>query len=100
MENKREKRPRINDSNEYKERPVLPTPLQVMGWNDNRRLNNPLPLPLSPNGTNNIPKPIPKPKSSDVGKPIKKSQQSQENPNSDSKESHFNPLARPQRPKK
>lgn len=100
MEIKREKRPRINDSNEYKERPVLPTPLQVMGWNDNRRLNNPLPLPLSPNGTNNIPKPIPKPKNSDVGKPIKKSQQSQENPDSDSKESHFNPLARPQRPKK
>ena len=100
MEIKREKRPRINDSNEYKERPVLPTPLQVMGWNDNRRLNNPLPLPLSPNSTNNIPKPIPKPKSSDVSKPIQKSQQSQKNPDSDSKESHFNPLARPPKPPK
>lgn len=27
--------------NEYQERPVLPTPLQVIGWPDNRIINNP-----------------------------------------------------------
>lgn len=35
-----------NDSktvNEYQERPVLPTPLQVIGWSDDRIINNPPP---------------------------------------------------------
>ncbi|HBB33377.1 MAG TPA: hypothetical protein DC064_16640 [Cyanobacteria bacterium UBA9273] len=32
----------IKPDNEYKNRPVLPTPLQVAGVEDNRRLNNPV----------------------------------------------------------
>jgi CRISPR-associated protein (TIGR03986 family) len=46
MEIERDHQPRIGtDKNEYKERPVLPTPLQVIGWEDNRKINKPNPSP-------------------------------------------------------
>lgn len=46
MEIERTQEPRIGtDKNEYKERPVLPTPLQVIGWEDNRKINTPNPSP-------------------------------------------------------
>ena len=43
------------DGKEYKERRVLPTPLEVMGLEDNRKLNDPTP---SPNPITNVSKPI------------------------------------------
>ncbi|MEQ9621811.1 TIGR03986 family type III CRISPR-associated RAMP protein [Coleofasciculus chthonoplastes] len=46
MEIERDHQPRIGtDKNEYKERPVLPTPLQVIGWEDNRKMSKPNPSP-------------------------------------------------------
>ncbi|MEH1885198.1 TIGR03986 family type III CRISPR-associated RAMP protein [Nostoc sp.] len=76
MEIDRKRLPRIgNDPNEYTKRPVLPTPLQVMGWDDNRRINNPPPSPL--NSANPTKTPKPKLKGSDVGKPIKKDKHNQ-----------------------
>lgn len=42
MEIERTKRPQVgNDKNEYKERPVLPTPLDILGWEDYRRIGFP-----------------------------------------------------------
>lgn len=46
MEIERTRPPRIGtDQNEYKERPVLPTPLDILGWEDNRRIDSPQPNP-------------------------------------------------------
>lgn len=63
MEIERDREPKLEpDGKEYKERRVLPSPLQVMEWEDNRKVNNSTPSPQL--GTN-------------VGKPIlKKSTQS------------------------
>ncbi|MDM3861103.1 MAG: TIGR03986 family CRISPR-associated RAMP protein [Aphanizomenon gracile PMC644.10] len=91
MEIQREKHPRINDANEYKERPVLPNPLQVIKY------ENP----------SNTPKPKPKTKpqesqaqSSNVEKPIKKDQQPQKKPKGNSEGGNFGVLARPPKPPK
>ncbi|MDM3848659.1 MAG: TIGR03986 family CRISPR-associated RAMP protein [Aphanizomenon gracile PMC627.10] len=91
MEIQREKHPRINDANEYKERPVLPNPLQVI------KDENP----------SNTPKPKPKTKpqeshaqSSNVEKPIKKDQQPQKKPKENSEGGNFGVLARPPKPPK
>ncbi|MBD2471734.1 TIGR03986 family CRISPR-associated RAMP protein [Nostoc sp. FACHB-145] len=91
-------KPRDKTINEYQERPVLPTPLQVMGWDDNRRINNP---PLSPSNSGsptNAPKP--KLKGHDVSKPIQKNKQSQEKSKGDSEGGNNAAWARPQKPKK
>lgn len=92
-------KPQDSTVNEYKERPVLPTPLQVMGWDDNRRINN---TPSSPSNSANVTNtPKPKLKGSDVGKPIKKDKhnQQQQKPKDDFEEGNFNVFARPQKPK-
>ncbi|BAZ32923.1 hypothetical protein NIES4074_54310 [Cylindrospermum sp. NIES-4074] len=93
-------KPRDKTINEYQERPVLPTPLQVMGLEDNRRINN---LPSSPSDLNNstdTPKPKPKLKGRDVDKPIKKSPQSQQKPNANNQGGSSAAMARPPKPKR
>ena len=56
MEIERTKQPILgDDSNEYKARRVLPTPLQIKGWQDTRRIDNSPASPLT-GGTNNNPK--------------------------------------------
>ncbi len=55
--------------NEYQERPVLPTPLQVIGWPDNRIINNPPASSQNPPITkskNSAPKPKSSPKKRDT----------------------------------
>lgn len=61
-------KPGKNTVNEYVDRPVLPTPLQVMGWDDDENDdNNPNP---GNSGGGNSPKPSPRnPRSSDRPKP-------------------------------
>lgn len=61
-------KPGKNTVNEYADRPVLPTPLQVMGWDDDGDDdNNPNP---GNSGRGNSPKPNPRnPRSSDRPKP-------------------------------
>lgn len=69
MEIERNREPRIGtDENEYKERRVLPSPLQVMEWEDNRKVNNSTPSPQP--GTNEG-KPILK-KSTQSNRPTQK----------------------------
>lgn len=56
MEIERNQEPRLElDGNEYKERRVLPTPLDVMGWEDYRKVNGSTP---SPKPGTNVSKPI------------------------------------------
>jgi len=93
--------------NEYKERPLLPTPLQIIGWEDNHRIDQP---PSSPsNSGSSIDRPKPKPKtkpqepqgkSSNVEKPIKKDQQSEKKPEGNSEGGNFNAIVRPPKPPK
>ncbi|MEH2196109.1 MAG: TIGR03986 family CRISPR-associated RAMP protein [Nostoc sp.] len=92
-------KPKDKTVNEYQERPILPTPLQGMGWVDNRRMNNPPPLPL--NSANLINTTKPKLKGSDRPKPIKKDKQNQQlqKPKDDSEGGNFNVFARPKKPK-
>jgi CRISPR-associated protein (TIGR03986 family) len=69
MEIERNREPRIGtDENEYKERRVLPSPLQVMEWEDNRKVNKSTP---SPQPGTNVGKPILK-KSIQSNHPIQK----------------------------
>ncbi|YAF95636.1 MAG: TIGR03986 family CRISPR-associated RAMP protein [Nodularia sp. CChRGM 3473] len=93
-------KPRDKTINEYQERPVLPTPLQVMGWDDNRRINKFPSSPSNPDNPTDAPKPKPKLKSSDVGKPIPKDKQSQQKPNANPQGGNTAALARPPKPKK
>ncbi|MFN6540723.1 MAG: TIGR03986 family CRISPR-associated RAMP protein [Nostoc sp. EkiNYC01] len=92
---------RTNDStvNEYKDRPVLPTPLQVMGWDDRRRFDN---SPSSPsnsdNTTTSIPKPIPKGQKNT--QPIQKNKQSQQKPKGNSEGGNTAAMARLPKPKR
>ena len=61
-------KPGKNTVNEYADRPILPTPLQVMGWDDGEDGNN-HPNPRN-SGGGNSPKPNPRnPRSSDRPKP-------------------------------
>lgn len=88
--------------NEYVERPVLPTPLDVMGLPDKRRLDNSAPYPSTGgirSSSGNAPKPILK--GQDKGKPIKKSQQPQQQkkPKDNSGGSNSVAWARPPKPK-
>jgi len=92
MEIKREKQPRINDPNEYKERPVLPTPLQLMGWEDKHRTNAPSSSPSNSGNPTNTPKPILRGKKNT--QPIKQDNQSP------SEGSNSAAIARPPKPKK
>ncbi|QHG20247.1 TIGR03986 family CRISPR-associated RAMP protein [Nostoc sp. ATCC 53789] len=99
MEIERKKLPRIgNDPNEYKERRVLPTPLQVIGLDDNRRMNTPS-SPSNSGSPTDAPKPKPKLKGNDVGKLIPKDKQSQQKPNANSQGGNA-AIARPPKPKK
>ncbi|MBE9007464.1 TIGR03986 family CRISPR-associated RAMP protein [Fortiea sp. LEGE XX443] len=91
-------KPRDKTINEYQERPVLPTPLQVMGWDDRRRFDHSSPSPSNSGSFTNVPKP--KPKGNDVGKPIRKNQQSQEKPKGNSEGGNNAAWARPAKPKK
>jgi hypothetical protein len=55
MEIQRDREPKLEpDGKEYKERRVLPSPLQVMEWEDNRKVNNSTP----PQPGTNVGKPI------------------------------------------
>lgn len=90
-------KPRDKTINEYQERLVLPTPLQVIGLDDNRRMN----IPSSPSNSGSptdAPKPKPKLKGNDVGKPIPKDKQSQQKPNANSQGGNA-AIARPPKPK-
>lgn len=89
--------------NEYAERSVLPTPLDVMGLPDKRRLDNSAPSTSTGrpgNSSGNTPKPILK--NQDKGKPIKKNQQSQQRkkPKDNSEGSNSAALQRPKRQKR
>jgi CRISPR-associated protein (TIGR03986 family) len=69
MEIQRDREPKLEpDGKEYKERRVLPSPLQVMEWEDNRKVNNSNP---SPQPGTNVGKPILK-KSTQSNRPIQK----------------------------
>lgn len=89
-----------NDStvNEYKERPVLPTPLQVIGWDDKRRFDNSPASPSNSGNTNNTPKPIPKGQRNT--QPIQKNKHSQQKPKGNSEGGNTSAWARPPKPKK
>lgn len=91
---------------DFKSRKVLPTPLDIMDIPDNRRQNNPFPLPSISGGTGgnssssgNTPKP--KLKRSDKNQPIKKSLQfeQQRKPKDNSEGSNSAAWARPPKPK-
>lgn len=95
--------------NEYKERPVLPTPLQIIGWEDNRRIDQPPSSPSNSGSSIDPPKPKPKPKtkpqepqgqSSNVEKPITRDQQLQKKPKGNSEGGNFNAIVRPPKPPK
>ncbi|MDL5052037.1 hypothetical protein QQ056_00395, partial [Oscillatoria laete-virens NRMC-F 0139] len=58
-------KPGKNTVNEYADRPILPTPLQIMGWDDDGDDNN-NPNPGS-SGGGNSPKPNPRNSSSNQG---------------------------------
>jgi len=69
MEIQRDQEPKLEaDGKEYKERRVLPSPLQVMEWEDNRKVNN---STLSPQPGTNVGKPILK-KSTQSNRPTQK----------------------------
>ena len=94
-----------NTLNEYKERPVLPTPLQVMGWKDNRRIDQPPSSPLNSGISIDPPKPKTKlqetqGQSSNVEKPIKKDKQPQKKPRGNSEGGNSAAIARPPKPPK
>jgi CRISPR-associated protein (TIGR03986 family) len=101
-------KPKYGDQtiNEYKERPVLPTPLQIIGWEDNRRIDKPPSSPSNPGSSIDPPKPKPKPKtkpqdqSSNVEKPIIRDQQPQKKPKGNSEGGNFNAIVRPPKPPK
>lgn len=95
--------------NEYKERPVLPTPLQVMGWEDNRRIDQPPSSPSNSGSSIDPPKPKPKPKtklqepqnqSSNLEKPIKKDKEPQKKPKGNYEGGNSDAIARPPKPPK
>lgn len=95
--------------NEYKERPVLPTPLQIIEWEDNRRIDQPPSSPSNSGSSIDPPKPKPKPKtkpqepqgqSSNVEKPITRDQQLQKKPKGNSEGGNFNAIVRPPKPPK
>ncbi|MCC2693899.1 TIGR03986 family CRISPR-associated RAMP protein [Nodularia sp. LEGE 04288] len=91
---------RTHDStvNEYKDRPVLPTPLQVMGWDDRRRFDNSPSSPSNSDNTTSIPKPIPKGQKNT--QPIQKNKQSQQRPKGNSEGGNTAAMARPPKPKR
>lgn len=95
---------KIQPINEYKERPVLPTPLQVMGWEDNRRIDQPLSSPSNSGNSIGTPKPKPKPntqgQSSNVTKPIKRDKSSEKKPKGNSEGGNSTAVARPPKPPK
>ncbi len=69
MEIQRDREPKLEaDGKEYKERRVLPSPLQIMEWEDNRKVNN---STLSPQPGTNVGKPILK-KSTQSNRPKQK----------------------------
>ncbi|MBD2629615.1 TIGR03986 family type III CRISPR-associated RAMP protein [Trichormus variabilis] len=93
--------------NEYKERPVLPTPLQVMGREDNPRIDKPSSSPSNSGSSIDTPKPKPKTKpqepqgqSSNVEKPIKRNQQPQKKPKGNSEGGNSAAMTRPPKPPK
>ncbi|MBD2499492.1 TIGR03986 family type III CRISPR-associated RAMP protein [Anabaena azotica] len=102
------KNPDYMSLDSYRKRRVLPNPLQVMGWEGSRRIDQ---LPSSPaNSGSSIdpPKPKPKPKtklqepqgqSSNVEKPIKKDKQPQK-PKENSEGGNSAAIARPPKPPK
>jgi hypothetical protein len=93
----------------YRKRPVLPTPLQIIGWEDNRRSDQPPSSPSNSGSSIYPPKPKPKPKtklqepqgqSSNVEKPITRDQQPQKKPKGNSEGGNFNAIVRPPKPPK
>jgi CRISPR-associated protein (TIGR03986 family) len=93
----------------YRKRPVLPTPLQIIGWEDNRRIDQPPSSPSNSGSSIYPPKPKPKPKtklqepqgqSSNVEKPITRDQQPQKKPKGNSEGGNFNAIVRPPKPPK
>ena len=91
--------------NEYKERPVLPTPLQIIGWEDNRRIDQPPSSPSNSGSSIDPPKPKPKPQepqgqSSNVEKPITKDKQPQKKPKGNSEGGNSTAMTRPPKPRK
>lgn len=106
----------IEPDNQYKDRPVLPTPLQVMEWEDHRRLYDPPESPQTSKGSrgsgrfsnssgNSVNTPSSQSKGSGKSQPItKKSQQSnqqaQKKPKDDSSGGVNPALTRPRKPPK
>jgi len=84
--------------NEYKKRPVLPTPLQVIGWEDKRRISTPSSSPSNLGNPTNTPKPILTDKKNT--QPIKQDNQSPKKPKGNSDGSNSAAIARPPKPKK
>jgi CRISPR-associated protein (TIGR03986 family) len=88
----------------YRKRPVLPTPLQIIEWEDNRRIDQHPSSSSNSDSSIDPPKPKPKPKpqdqSSNVETPIKRDQQPQKKPKGNSEGGNTSAVARPPKPPK